>query len=344
MTTSLYTITNEELKAWLKDNGFQAFRSKQIINWIHKKFILNPDDMSNLPNKLKIALKTHFKDDSAKIISKDCAPDGTEKLLISYGGADEAVESVIIPSAKRTTFCLSSQIGCPVKCTFCASGQNGLKRNLTSGEIIAQLLLCSQTLGNKPDNIVFMGVGEPMLNIDNLIKALDLISGNDYYALGQRHITVSTSGIVKGILQLANTKRQYNLAVSLHAPDNKLREKIIPSKMRASIQDILEACMEYRNQTTRMVTLEYILIKNLNNSYENAIALAKLAKKYYTKINIIPYNQVDGVPYKAPSESEVTSFMNVLTENGAKVTRRIKRGNDSNAACGQLRNRNLPSQ
>ena len=188
-----------------------------------------------------------------------------------------------------------------------------------------------------------MGVGEPMLNINNLIKALDFISDNEYYALGQRHITISTSGIVKGILQLANTKRQYNLAVSLHAPDDNLREKIIPSKLRANIKDILEVCMEYRRLTTRMVTLEYILIKNLNNSYENAVTLAKLANKYYTKINIIPYNKVDGVPYEAPSDAEVTSFMNVLIKNGTKVTRRIKRGDDSNAACGQLRNRNLAS-
>ena len=343
MPISLYTISNNELKVWLKDNGFKAFRAKQIFDWIYKKFVLNPDKMLNIPLKLKNALKNQFNCNFAEIADNKCASDGTEKLLISYNGTDDAVESVIIPSENRTTFCLSTQIGCPVKCTFCASGQHGLKRNLTADEIVAQLLLCSQVNNGKPDNIVFMGVGEPMLNLDNLIKALDFISGNDYYALGQRHITISTSGIVKGILKLANLKRQYNLAVSLHAPDDKLREKIIPSKMRANIHDILEACIEYRTQTTRMVTLEYILIKNLNNSYNNALELAKLAKKYYTKINIIPYNKVDEVSYQAPSESEVQAFMNVLIENGAKVTRRRKRGDDSDAACGQLRNRNLTS-
>jgi 23S rRNA (adenine2503-C2)-methyltransferase len=344
LAKSLYEISEADLKIWLKDNGFKTFRSKQIIDWIFKKFILNPCDMLNIPKKLQNALNNEFICNSAKIEKIQCASDGTEKLLISYSGTNDAVECVIIPSAKRITFCLSTQIGCPVKCTFCASGQHGLQRNLSAGEILEQLLLCSKAINAKPDNIVFMGVGEPMLNIKNLIIALDFISGTDYFALGQRHITISTSGIVNGILKLANLKRQYNLAVSLHAPNDALRERIIPSELRANIKDILEACVEYRAQTTRMVTLEYILIKNLNNSYKNAIELAKLAKEYYTKINIIPYNKVDEVSYLPPTEKDITSFINILEENGAKVTRRIKRGDDSDAACGQLRNRNILSR
>jgi 23S rRNA (adenine2503-C2)-methyltransferase len=335
------SVTLEELQQYLKDAGFKKFRAAQVLNWVYSNFITDPDKMINIPLKLRQFLQENFTADNMDAAEILQSSDGTEKVLINLKRTGDAIESVIIPTARRITFCLSTQVGCPVGCRFCASGKNGLKRNLSAGEIVAQLILCSSIAGRKPDNIVFMGIGEPMLNINNLIKALYFISDNDYFGMAQRHITVSTSGIVKGIYKLADTERQYNLAVSLHGPTDDLRARLIPGRFRDSITDIIDACRAYRKKTTRMVTFEYTLIKGVNDSPRQAEQLAELALRTYAKVNLIPYNSVSDAEFQPPEKSTVSAFLNILLQNDVQATVRQKRGDDSNAACGQLRNRSL---
>jgi len=340
------SISLEDLQLELRDAGFQKFRASQILNWVYRNFTLEPDKMLNVPVGLREFLKENLLASFFEIVDISHSADGTEKVLINFKQTGDAIESVIIPSRKRLTFCLSTQVGCPVGCKFCASGKLGLKRNLSAGEIVAQLILCSSIAGKKPDNIVFMGIGEPMLNINNLIKALHFISDSNYFGMAQRHITVSTSGIVKGILKLAETGRQYNLAVSLHGPTDDLRAQLIPDNFRESITDIIKACKLYRKETTRMVTFEYTLIRDINDSPQHAEQLASLALKTFAKVNLIPFNSVSDTEFKPPLKESVTSFLNILLQNDVQATLRYKRGDDSNAACGQLRNRfmNIPNQ
>jgi len=337
--SNLYSTKTENLKEELSSAGFQPFRASQITNWIYKNFELMPENMKNLPMRLRKFLSNNYDTDVAQIKEIKESNDGTKKILIYLKSSDDIIESVIIPTQRRITFCLSSQVGCPVGCVFCASGQLGLKRNLTSDEIIAQLILTCSAADTKPDNIVFMGIGEPMINIDNVITALSFISDNNYFGMAQRHITISTSGIVKGILKLADFGKQHNLAISLHGPDDFVRAKLIPGNLRESIKDILDACAIYRKKTTRMVTFEYILIKNINDSHLHAEKLADLSLNTHAKVNLIPYNTVDGMNFSAPDKSMVLAFLDILLRKGVQATIREKRGDDSNAACGQLRNK-----
>lgn len=334
----LNTQSDGELRTWLKNNDFPEYRADQVFNWIFDKWVTDPREMINIPMPLRTLLADQFRCNEIKVIDCRHSEDGTRKLLLALADG-ETIESVIIPTEdeERLTFCLSSQVGCAVRCRFCASGTEGLVRNLHAGEIIEQLLLCCREAGRKPDNLVFMGVGEPMMNIGNMLKALDLISDTERFAMSQRRITVSTSGWTKGIKILAQTGKQYNLAVSLHAPDDATRAKLIPGKNRQSINDIMDACTFYREKTGRMVTFEYTLIAGLNSSANHAEKLAKLAKENRAKINLIPFNQVAGSGFRVPDEMEIRRFQKILMIHGAQVTRRVKKGNSVNAACGQLR-------
>jgi 23S rRNA (adenine2503-C2)-methyltransferase len=327
---------NTDLKSWLKDNKFPAYRSDQIFKWIFAKWVTDPAEMKNIPAPLREKLADDFLCNTVKIIGCKESSDGTKKLLLSLADK-EAVESVIIPSENRITFCLSSQVGCAVQCKFCASGANGLIRNLHAGEIIEQLLLCCQEAGAKPDNIVFMGVGEPLMNFHQMITALEIITDPEKFAMAQRRITVSTSGWTKGMKKLAMAEKQFNLAVSLHGPDNATRARLIPSKNRRPIKEIMEACTFYREKTGRMVTFEYTLIDGVNSSTKQAEKLAKLATEHRCKINLIPFNQIPSSDFKSPSKDAIRHFQHILTVHGAQVTRRVKKGDSVDAACGQLR-------
>jgi len=335
----LNTVSEEDLKNWLKENAFPAYRSTQIFKWIYEKWVSDPLKMQNLPASLRKKLDESFHSNKIQLIDTKESNDGTKKLLLELSDGKQ-IESVIIPSsAARITFCLSSQVGCAVQCKFCASGALGLLRNLTTGEIIEQFLLCCREAEKKPDNLVFMGVGEPMMNINNMIQALDIISDPHKIAMAQRRITISTSGWTNGIRKLAKTGKQYNLAVSLHGPDDTTRAKLIPSQKRRPIKEILEACRFYREETSRMITFEYTLIDKINSSTKQAEKLAKLAKEHRAKINLIPFNEIPFSKYKAPSKDEIRHFHHILEVHGAQVTRRVKKGSSVNAACGQLLSR-----
>lgn len=324
------TVTRRQLDTWMKQQNQPAFRAAQIMDWIYKKRVFAPDQMKNLPAALREALAAGFICNSMKVKETLEAEDGTVKLLLELQDA-ETIEAVIIPSPDRHTFCLSTQVGCPVKCHFCASGADGLIRNLKAGEIIEQFNSCCTRLGAMPDNLVFMGIGEGLLNFDNLAQALDLICSPEGFGLAARRVTVSTSGWVPGIRRLADLERQWNLAVSLHAPDDATRALLIPEKMRYPIAEILEACDYYRQKSSRMVTFEYTLIHGINDSRDHAVKLASIANRHHAKVNLIPYNQTTA-NFERPTDRAIKSFENVLLDRNVQVTVRVEKGSKVAAA------------
>lgn len=335
-------LSDDELKSWLVENGEPKYRAKQIFDWMYGKWCLNPEEMLNLPKSLRAKLADSFVWDSTTFSGGEVADDQTGKYLVAMEhGA--SVESVIIkaPSKRedgeRITFCLSTQVGCAVGCRFCASGVGGLQRNMTATEIIEQLLLCCAVAGTRPDNIVFMGIGEPLMNLDNLLTVLSLIVDPARFAMGPRRVTVSTSGWTPGIKRLSDSGRQFNLALSLHGTSDAVRAKIIPDKYRRPLKEILAACIEYSEKTGRMILFEYTLVAGLNDSLAQAAELAELAIAHKAKVNLIPMNPVDNSSFKAPPEDRINKFLSVLLGSGVRATWRRRKGGSINAACGQLR-------
>jgi len=328
-------ITKENLEETI--GRIPDFRLKQIYNWIYKNFIFSPLEMKNIPNDLREKLADNYVWEYPKIIETSKTSDKTEKYLMELKDG-EHIEFVIISAPERKTLCLSTQVGCPIQCKFCASGAFGLKRNLSSSEILAQFLLCCKIIGSAPDNIVFMGIGEPLLNFDNLIDALSIIGSPDYLNYAARRITISTSGIPKIIKKLAELEKQWNLAVSIHAPDDKTRSLVIPDKSRYPLEYIFESCKYYFEKTGRLITLEYTLLEGVNDSIAQARKLALMAKTIRAKINIIPYNPVPGTGFKRPSDLLCKKFADAIEqEKGCICTLRLEKGSKIDAACGQLR-------
>lgn len=336
MKEFLISQSAEQLTQWCENEGFPKFRAKQLLQWIREKLLIEPEKMLNLPETLRQKVKEHFFAPSMSVAEVASSADGVSKLLLELHDG-EHIEMAIIPAGDgRVTFCLSTQVGCPVGCRFCASGKNGLKRNLLTGEILEEFLLGCQYLGKRCDNIVFMGIGEGLLNCNELFPALEMLTAPEGFALAPRRITVSTSGYVPGMLKFAGLQKEYNLAVSLHAPDEETRSKIIPDTLRFPIQEILSAVDNYREKAGRMVTLEYTLLAGINDSDAQAEALGRLAYAHHAKVNLIPYNST-GTTFRRPSRERIESFERAARATGAVVTRRIERGSGKNAACGQLR-------
>ena len=336
MKEFLISQSAEQLTQWCENEGFPKFRAKQLLQWIREKLLIEPEKMLNLPETLRQKVKEHFFAPSMSVAEVASSADGVSKLLLELHDG-EHIEMAIIPAGDgRVTFCLSTQVGCPVGCRFCASGKNGLKRNLLTGEILEEFLLGCQYLGKRCDNIVFMGIGEGLLNCNELFPALEMLTAPEGFALAPRRITVSTSGYVPGMLKFAGLQKEYNLAVSLHAPDEETRSKIIPDTLRLPIQEILSAVDNYREKAGRMVTLEYTLLAGINDSDAQAEALGRLAYAHHAKVNLIPYNST-GTTFRRPSRERIESFERAARATGAVVTRRIERGSGKNAACGQLR-------
>ena len=347
MTTTTTTTTNDarpflaaatldEIAAALKAAGQPAYRANQVYDWVVKKWVVDPALMTNLSAAAKDALAGAFRCATVAIESELPADDGSAKYLLRLHDG-ETVECARIPAEDgRTTFCLSSQVGCPVSCVFCSSGADGLTRNLAAGEIIEQYFLLCRQLGQPPDNVVMMGIGEPLLNFDNLVEALNVITNPDGVALAQRRITISTSGWTPGIKALTDLGKQWNLALSLHAPDDKTRALLIPTKFRRDIREILAACQRHRDVTGRLLTIEYVLLAGVNDSPETARKFARLAADVHAKVNLIPYNKARGA-FERPSREAVKRFENALKTLHVPVTVRVEKGASATAACGQLR-------
>lgn len=339
---ALANCTYSDMESLVKDLGQPVFRAKQIMEWVFKHYELDPERMLNLPLKLRKDLKTKLICMSSEIKELSKGDDKTTKLLISLSDK-EAVEMVLIPSRERLTFCLSTQVGCPVGCRFCASGEGGLVRNLEAHEIIEQLYHGIAHSGSFPDNIVFMGIGEGLLNFDKLAAALGKITEADYIGMSPRRITISTSGYVPGIYRLIELGKPFILAVSLHAVDDATRAEIIPGKLCYPIAEILQACDDYEKEIGRMVTFEYTMLAGINDSNADAEKLAKMARRHHAKINLIPYNETSK-EFKRPKEIDIFNFRDILEKVGVTVMLRLEKGGKVNAACGQLRVQHIKDQ
>ncbi len=327
-----------ELEALMEELKATKFRAKQIHNWIYAKSVSSIDEMTNLSKDFREKLKSIAVVTDTKIKVKQVSSDGTIKYLVEYPDG-ECVETVLMRFDNRAnlTACVSSQVGCAVNCSFCATGKGGFKRNLTAQEIIEQVLTIQRDTGLKVTNIVFMGQGEPLLNMDNVLKALQIF--NDDFQIGARRITISTSGIIPQINKLAELELQSTLAISLHAPNHELRKTLMPIENKYPIGELKKALLNYVEKTGRRITIEYILIHGFNDTPEIAKELAYFLKDLKCNINLIPYNSVIENDYKKPSGNDIMKFKYLLEHSGKKVTVRLERGADIDAACGQLRGR-----
>jgi len=338
MSTTLSGLSLEELEKLAADIGVSKFRAKQIHNWIYTKSVSSIDEMTNLAKDFREKLKAKAVITETKIKIKQVSSDGTIKYLIEYPDG-ECVETVLMRFDNRAnlTACVSSQVGCAVNCKFCATGKRGFIRNLTYKEIIEQVLTIQRDTGLKVTNIVFMGQGEPLLNLDNVLKALEIF--NTDFQIGARRITISTSGIIPKINELARLELQSTLAISLHAPSHKLRAELMPIENKYPIDDLKNALLSYIEKTGRRITVEYIMVKDFNDTLECAKELAYFLKGIKCNVNLIPYNAVDNTGLKKSTNDSIMKFKYILEHSGKKVTVRLERGADIDAACGQLKGR-----
>jgi len=326
----------EEMEQIITELGGSKYRAKQVHDWIYIKSVTSIDDMTNLSKDFREKLKEIATISDTNIKRKQVSSDGTIKYLVEYADG-ECVETVLMRFDNRAnlTACVSSQVGCAVNCSFCATGKRGFVRNLTYKEIIEQVLTIQRDTGLKITNVVFMGQGEPLLNLDNVLKALDIF--NNDFQIGARRITISTSGIIPKINELAEKNLQSTLALSLHAPNHELRFKLMPIENKYKIDDLKKSIKNYIDKVGKRVTIEYILIHDFNDTLQCAKELATYLKDIKCNINLIPYNSVDDTEYKKPSVDNIMKFKCLLEHSGKKVTVRLERGADIDAACGQLR-------
>ncbi|BAY30611.1 radical SAM domain-containing protein [Nostoc carneum NIES-2107] len=330
-----------ELTAWVQQQGQPGYRGKQLHDWIYHKGVRSLADITVFPKQWRADL-AEIPIGRSKIHYRSEARDGTVKYLLQLSDG-QIIETVGIPSfgkggeisKTRLTVCVSTQVGCPMACDFCATGKGGYKRNLARHEIVDQVLTVQEDFQQRVSNVVFMGLGEPLLNTENVLAALKSL--NQDVGIGQRSLTVSTVGIRDRIRQLAQHHLQITLAVSLHAPNQALREQLIPSARPYPLEDLLAECREYVEITGRRVTFEYILLAGVNDLPEHALQLAKCLRGFQSHVNLIPYNPIQEVDYKRPSSDRIQAFLNVLQQQNIAVSVRYSRGLDADAACGQLR-------
>ena len=343
MKPSLTGIVLEELADFLQTHGAPSYRAKQITDWIYKKRIASFDAMTDLPNELRAQLTAEFDTPKIEVARILGSKDTTQKFLFRLCDQN-LIESVLIPASPalygqpsdRRTICVSSQVGCAYGCKFCASGLDGWTRNLDAGEMVQQLIEIEKICGEKIDNVVFMGMGEPLANLKNVLRAIRIINAAWGIGIGARHITISTSGLAPQIRELANDTTQFRLALSLHGATDEVRGRIMPVNRKYPLKVLLEACDYYVAKKGRM-TFEYILIAGVNDSDEQAGELAKIARRLAAKINLIPYNTVEGLEWSRPSRFRQEKFQSFLRGHGVIATLRREKGHDIAAACGQLR-------
>ncbi len=332
-----YGLEKKDLHEWLQSRNYPAYRATQIFDWVYEKGVVNFQEMTTLGKSLRDELQETFSLASLTQ-EKEVDSDDMETTKFLWKLSDKSfVESVLIRSGDRRTLCISSQVGCPARCAFCASGKEGLLRNLETAEIVEQVMSVQKYLsfeGEKITNIVFMGMGEPLENYEAVTSTIRILI--DLVGLSQRKITVSTVGVIEGIERLEKEDFKVSLVLSLHAANQKLRKKIIPYARKYLLEDILEAIKKYSKETKRDVTYEYILIKDINDSKQDAIELAKLLRKEQCTVNLIPYNPVQGLNLSRPSSDVIESFRATLVGLGIRTTWRYTKGKDIAAACGQL--------
>lgn len=339
---NLLDFSELSMKNWLTDIGQPAFRAQQLINWLHQQFEDDFDQMLNLPKSFRTWLNENACIHHLPIQHEHISQDGTIKWLLSVDQVN-AVEMVYIPESTRGTLCISSQVGCALDCSFCSTGKQGFNRNLTSGEIIGQLRLANMRLKTLlPDrrtpitNVVMMGMGEPLANEKHVTESLKLMIDDHAYGLAYRRVTVSTSGMVPAMLRLKESLPQIAMAVSLHAPNDALRNELVPINQKYPLSQLMEVCAHYyEGQKKRQITYEYVMLKGVNDSLAHAKELAKLLRQAPGKINLIPFNPFKNSPYKTSDRAQIVAFQQYLRDDYV-TTIRATRGDDISAACGQL--------
>ena len=336
---SFVGMTREEIATALGDRPNAKLRSKQIAGHLYQRAILDFQEMRDLPQALRDDLDAHFLPEPLQVATHRKSTDGVEKLLV-HNGDNQVYECVLLPYDDRVSCCISSQVGCPMGCKFCATGLGGFDRNLTAGEIVGQYLLLQSLSERRISHVVFMGMGEPLLNLKNLLKALTLL--HDEVGLSYRHLTVSTVGIVPQIYELAEAQLPIHLALSLHSPLDEVRNRLMPVNHKWPVKEVMQAMRDYFKATGRKITIEYLLIKGLTDTPEQAIALAELVKGVPCVVNLIPFNWVDTEQgFARPERERVRSFRGALDNRGVNTTERVERGHDIAAACGQLAGQHL---
>jgi 23S rRNA (adenine2503-C2)-methyltransferase len=342
--TDIKSLQLHELEATVREFGEPIYRARQIADWLYQRRVQTFDEMTDLPGQFRARLSELFTFSRIDIVRVLGSRDTTRKFLFRL--SDESlIETVLIPASPalygsrsdRRTICVSTQVGCAYGCKFCASGLDGFSRNLRPNETVDQIIAVERESGEKIDNIVFMGMGEPLANLDNVMGAIRIINAPWGLGIGARHITVSTSGLAPQIRKLADDSLQIRLAISLHGATDDVRNQIMPINRRYNLDKLLEACDYYVKRKKQRLTVEYILIDNVNDSPEQARRLGRIARRLGAKVNLIPYNTVQGLPWSRPQPEQQKQFLSILRASGAAATLRREKGHDIEAACGQLR-------
>jgi len=334
----------DELQEKLRELGEPSYRAGQVADWLYKKRVDAIEQMTDLPRDLRARLEESFRCEHLEVVRVLGARDTTRKFLFCLNDGN-LIESVLIPASPalygeksdRRTICISTQVGCAYGCKFCASGLEGFSRNLRANEIVDQIIAAERESGDKIDNIVFMGMGEPLANFENLMRAIRIINAPSGLGIGARRITVSTSGLAPQIRKLADEPLQIRLAVSLHGATDAVRDQIMPINRKYKIEMLLSACDYYVSHKKQRITFEYILIAGVNDGADQAHLLAKHARRLSAKVNLIPYNTVEGLPWSRPSRHRQERFLSILRTERIPATLRREKGHDIDAACGQLR-------
>lgn len=336
----LLSLSLEELEQHIAALKLPKFRAKQIKDWIYEHGVINPDEMTNLPQAFREELKKSFRCDLPKVVSQLTSKDGSTKLLLK-DQKGRSIETVILRYENRTSLCVSSQVGCKLACSFCQTGKLGFVSHLPKEDILAQMILANQILKQDSDSerkvshVVFMGMGEPLDNYDNAVGAANTMISPDYFGLSARHVTISTSGLAKRIEQLATDSRAA-LAISLHAATDELRTELMPINRKYPLASLKQALLYYQKVTGKKITIEYILIRDTNCSIKEAKALVKFLHGMRCKVNLIPFNAHPGLPYQRPSDDEIRSFQKYLADRSLPAPVRYSKGLEVSAACGQL--------
>ncbi len=341
-TTNLIGLDRQAMEAFFLSLGEKSFRASQVMKWIHQVGVNDFSEMTNLSKTLRETLSDQCEIIPPEIISDDLSEDGTRKWLLRVPGKS-AIEMVFIPEDSRGTLCVSSQVGCTLNCSFCATGKQGYNRDLTTAEIIGQVWLAKHMLAEQyqtdqriVSNVVMMGMGEPLMNFDNVVSAMKIMQDDFCFGLSKRRITLSTAGVVPKIDELKEAC-PVSLAVSLHAPNDELRNQLVPLNKKYPIKKLLDACNRYVADSARSrITFEYVMLNGVNDEIQHAEQLAELMKTMPAKVNLIPFNSFEGIDYTRSSNSRINRFRDVLHDNGVIVTVRRTRGDDIDAACGQL--------
>ena len=341
---SIHSVLLDELEVWLASLSERPYRAKQIVDWLYEKRVGSFAEMSDLPQALRERLGSEFGFGNVETVRVLGSKDTTRKFLFRLGDGN-LIESVLIPASPalygersdRRTICVSTQVGCAYGCKFCASGLDGFSRNLDASEIVQQLLAVEKASGERIDNVVFMGMGEPLANLSNVVRAIRIINAPWGMEIGARHITVSTSGLAPQIRKLADEPLQSRLAISLHGATDEVRDRIMPVNRKYNLTTLLAACDYYAARKKQRIYFEYILIAGLNDSEEQAHLLAGHARRIRARINLIPYNAVEGLAWSRPSREKQERFLAIVRSHDVVATLRREKGHDIEAACGQLR-------